>query len=289
MSALRAWRRALSHGAQWRYLVAFVLGTLLPALIALGPVHAFFKSLFDQSTRSRELVSSLDSSAFFEVLHQLGEPSGVAVGKGLPGAILVALVIAPAMAAAAATVAKSDARVDVRDLLGGVGSLYPRMLRMAVTSLLPFGVASAIAAVIVTLVGKANEHSVLESAASRNSLIAGLAAAVLVWLAHSTVELGRAFLVAEPERRSAFLAWWSAVRLFVRRPVQVLGLCLVTTLAALLLAAVFTAVRLRMSPSGPLTIAIEFLVAQAAVAAIGWGRSSRLAGLVEVVRACRAG
>jgi hypothetical protein len=277
----------MSHAAQWRYLLVFVLGTLLPAAVVLAPVHGFFVSLFDHSTRSRQLVSSLDSSAFFDVLKQLGEPAAASIGTGVASAFILTLVIAPALAAAAATVAQQDTRVDVRSLLGGTGGLYPRMLRMAVTSLLPLGVATALAAVIVTLVGKSNEHAVLESAASRNSWIAGIGAALVVWLAHSTVELGRAVLVAEPERRSAFLAWWTALRLLVRRPLQVLGLCLVTTLAGLLLATVLTAMRLRMSPSGPVTIAIEFLVAQAAIVSIGWSRASRLAGLVAVVRASR--
>ena len=48
---------------------------------------------------------------------------------------------------------------------------------------------------------------------------------LFVWLAHVTVEAGRAHLAAEPERKSALLAWWSGVRLAVRRPGKVLGLC----------------------------------------------------------------
>jgi hypothetical protein len=283
MSALGVYRRAFVRGAQWRYLALYVLATMLPALLVFVPAHRFFASLFDQSTRSREIVSSLDSSAFFEVLRQLFDPTGTAAGitPSLVGAVLVSLAISPALAGAAATVAHRDAPVRLRDLLGGAGSLYPRMLRMAITGLLPNGVAFVLAAIILRLVGKANDHALLEASASRNSVLAWILVLLLFWLAQSTVEMGRAVLVAEPERRSALKAWGRGVRLLVRRPRRVLGLCLATTVAALLLAALFTAVRLRLPVSGA-TMFLELLVAQAAVASVGWGRASRLAGLVEV-------
>jgi len=126
---------------------------------------------------------------------------------------------------------------------------------------------------------------VLETEATRNSLIAGIGVAVLVWLALSTLEVGRAVLVAEPERKSAFLAWWRGVRFFARRFPSVLGLCAVTTLISVAIAAALTALRMRMNVTGPALIAVEFLVAQGAIAVLGWGRSSRLAGLVDLLRA----
>jgi hypothetical protein len=98
------------------------------------------------------------------------------------------------------------------------------------------------------------------------------------------VEAGRAFFVADPERRSAWGAWWSGVKLTARRPLQVLGLSLLTGLLGFLLAAVITAVRTRVPQGGAGTVAFAFVLAQLAVAAIGWGRASRLAALVEVIR-----
>jgi hypothetical protein len=286
MNALGLYKRAILRGAQWRYLLLFVVGTLLPAYAVLAPVHGFLKPLLDTSTREPELVSSLDSPAFFEILRQSNEP-GVRFAPALLGALLLALLIAPALAGAAAVVATAGegaGPVRLRDLLEGAGSYYPRMLRMALVSLLPLGVASALAAGAFKLADHASAHATLESAATRDSLLAGIGATLLVWLATSTVEVGRAVLVAEPERRSAIKAWWRGTRLLVRRPGQVLGVCGATTVLALLLAVAFTAVRLRMPVSGPVMIAIELLVAQAAVAAIGWGRASRIAGLVEVAR-----
>jgi hypothetical protein len=278
------WKSALARGAQWRYLLVFVAGTLLPSALAFDSTHEFLGALFDHSPRGRSLVARLDSSALFEVLRQMNEPVGAAVVPGLISAFLVGLLVAPALAGAAVTVAQSDAPPDLSSLLGGAGKMYLRMLRMMVASAVPLGLAIAVGAALLHAVDGANKHALLESSASRTSMLAWLATGLLVWLAHSTVEVGRAYLAAEPERRSAFLAWWKGARLTVRRPLQVLGMCAGTTLAALLVASVMTAVRLRLFPSGAATIAIGFLLAQVAVASIGWGRASRLTGLVQIIR-----
>ena len=278
------WKSAFVRGTQWRYLLVFVVGTLLPSALAFAPVRGLLGSLFDHSPRAADLVARLDSSAFFEVIRQLGEPAGAAIGPGIMAALFAALIVSPALTGAAATLAQSDTRLTLSALLAGAAKLYLRMLRMTLVSVLPVGLAVAAGAALVRAAGKANLHALLESTASRNTNLAWIAAILIVGLANSTAEVGRAFLVAEPERRSAFLAWWSGVRLTVRRPLPVLGTCAATTLASLLLAALLTALRLRLFPAGAATIVLGFLVAQAAVAAVGWGRASRLAGLVDIVR-----
>ena len=242
----RRWKRAVTCGMQWRYLLVFAAGTLLPSALALGPMLGFLQDLFDHSTRARELVARLDSPALFEVLRQLGEPAAAAVMPGITGAILSALIIAPALAGAAATVAESKDRPNLTALLNGAGRFYLRMLRTTLTSLVPMGLAGAAAFGILHAVGKAKPHVLLESTASRHSLLGWLTAVVLLWLAQSTVEAGRAFLVAEPERRSAFLAWWKGARFTARHPLQVLAMCAGTTLAALVVAALLTSIRLRL-------------------------------------------
>jgi hypothetical protein len=286
MSTVRLWGGAFARGAQWRYLVLYVVGTLVPALVLLAPVHGFFTALFDHSTREAALVPSLDSAAFFEVIKQLVAPEGPDLhGQTHMMAVLALLLVGPALAGVAAAVADLSTAPRLRELLAAAGAYYPRMLRMVFVSLLPLGVAAALAAVVLKVAHRSEAHAVLETAATRTSVLAWIGVVLLVWLATSTVETGRAVLVAEPERKSAFLAWWRGVRFLVRRIPRVLGLCAATTVAALAVAAVLTAIRLRLSVSGPVTIALEFLVAQGAVAAVAWGRSSRLVGLVEMLRA----
>jgi hypothetical protein len=284
MSAAGRWKSALARGTQWRYLLVFAVGTLCPSALAFAPSHHFFGDLFDHSTRAHELVARLDSSAFLEVARQLGEPAGAGMMPGITMALLTTLVVAPALAGAAAAIAQSEAPLTLSALLAGAGRLYLRMLRMTLVSLLPVGVAGGIGYALLHAVGKANAHAVLESSASRNSSLAWVAVVLLVALAQSTVETGRAYLAAEPEKRSAIKAWWRGLRLTVRRPGRVLAMYAGTTVASLLLATLLTALRLRLFPAGGATIALGFLLAQVAVAAVGWGRASRLAGLVAIVR-----
>ena len=51
MSARLLLGRALRRGAQWRYLVLFLLVMLLPAAMAFVPVSGFMGWLFDRSPR----------------------------------------------------------------------------------------------------------------------------------------------------------------------------------------------------------------------------------------------
>jgi hypothetical protein len=286
MSTLQSWRAAFARGAQWRYLLVYVVGTLIPALVLCAPAHGFLEALFDHSTRENELVPALDSAAFIEVIKQLTAPEGPDLHGATHTMILTALfLVGPALAGAAAVVADRDTPLRIRELLGAAGAYYPRMLRMVFVSIVPLGIAIGLSMAILHVAGRSEAHDVLETSATRTSLIAGIGVAVLVWLALSTVEVGRAVLVAEPERRSAFLAWWRGVRFFARRFPRVLGLCAVTTLVALAVAFALTALRLRLNVTGPALIGVEFLVAQGAIAVLGWGRSSRLAGLVDLLRA----
>ncbi len=284
MSALGRFKDAMARGTQWRYLLVFVVGTLLPSTLAFAPSHHFFGDLFDHSTREPQLVARLDSPALFEVLRQLGEPGGASVMAGVTMSLFFALVFAPALAGAAAAVAGSEVTLNLSALLGASARMYLRMLRLTIVSVLPLGIAAGIGGAIVAAVGKANAHAVLESTASRNATLAWLATTLLVLLAQSTVETGRAFLAAEPEKRSAWKAWWRGVKLTVRRPGPVLGTYAGLTALSLLAAAVLTALRLRLFPSGAVTIGLELVLAQVVVAAIGWGRASRLSGLVSIVQ-----
>ena len=285
MSAAKLWQSALRRGGDARYLAVYVVALLLPAVVAYVPLSGFLQSLFDFSTRSKELVAWLDSPALTEVFRQLATPEATGIGSGLVGAFVVAAVVAPLLAGAALALAKTTGTLDFRTLLGGAASLYPRMVRTSVASLVPLGVAGAGAALAFHVSRKASEAATLESTATRAQLLAVVASIVLFWLASVTVEAGRAYLGAEPQRRSALVAWWSGVRLVIRRPLPVLGLSFVTTLVGVGLALVVTAIRFRVAQSGTGSIALAFVLAQLAVAALAWGRSSRLAGLVALIQA----
>jgi hypothetical protein len=276
--------QVLTRGGQWRYFVLFVLGMLVPTALAQAPLHSFFRSLFDTSTRSEELVSSLDSSALSEVMRQLGEPAGDGVMASMFGVLVTAAIVAPLLAGAALVLARRGARPNFRALLGEAGELYPRMVRMAVASCIPLGIAAGGAAGAFHFADSFGKRSVLESSATHASELATFASIVLFWFANVAIEAGRAHFAAEPERKSALVALWSGVKLAARRPRQVLGLCFVTTLIGVGAAAVVTAIRLRLPQSGAASITFAFLVAQGAIVGLAWGRASKLVGLAALVR-----
>jgi hypothetical protein len=279
------WWSAIARGAEWRYLVLFVAALLVPTVVALMPLLHFLQELFDANPRSAELATSLDSSSLVDLVRQLGEPAGASsMMPAVHGALLVALLLAPVLSSLAAALASLDEGVRFGPLLARSADFYPRMLRIAFTSVLPLGVALALAALFFNLAEKSGASALTEASAERASLLSTLGAALLLWVANVTVEAGRAFLVADLERRSAWRAWWSGVKLTVRRPLQVFGRSLLTGALGFLLAAVITAVRVRVPQAGMGAVIFAFVLAQLAVAAIGWGRASRLAALVDVIR-----
>jgi len=276
--------RSMRHGTQWRYLVVFPVVMLVPVGLSMAPVSGFLGGLFDHSPRT-DLVARLDSSAFTEVMRQMREPDAATIYAGTHAAMVVALILAPLLAGAAAAMARHHkAHLQLGALLGGAGGMYAKMLRMALVAVLPLGLAGAGAGLAFHLAGKSGEHATLETSADGATHWATAVSVLLVWLAHVTVESGRAHLAAQPERKSAFLAWWSGVRLAIRRPAKVFAVCSLTSVLGVGGALLVTALRFRITEGGVATIALGFLLGQVAVMAIAWGRSSRLVGLVEIIR-----
>ena len=276
---------ALRRGADWRYLVLFVAGMLLPSVLLFLPVLSFLGGQLDSSPRAAELLPSLDSSALVDLVKQMGEPGGEAMAPGLRACLLAGAFFAPILAAAVVSLARTERTRSFRALLSAIGELYPRMLRMAAVSLVPLGIAGALIAAVMHFASDATDRAVLESSASHISTASTAVAVLLVWLADVTVDAGRAHFAAQPGRRSAFLAWWSGVKLTARHPVDVLGLSLGTTLLGVGLAAFVTAIRLRVPQSGAASIALTFVLAQLALVPMAWGRASRVIGMADRIRA----
>jgi hypothetical protein len=284
------WRRALSRGAQWRLLLLTVAALALPAVLGTLPVLSFLGGLLDRSTRAPELVAALDSAGLIEILRQLEEaPAAAAIPGGILAAAIASAALAPALGGAALTVARTEGPVDFRGLLRGAGEYYGRLLRMMVAALLPLGLAGAIAAGGVRFAKKLSEDAVLESSARLSYWLALAVGALVLLLAQITLDAGRAHFAAQPERRSAFLAWWSGAVLVVRHPGRALGLCAVTFGLGLGLALLLLALRLHLHQTSAAMEALAFAVGQLAVAAVAWERASRLSGLTELVRADLAG
>ncbi len=141
-----------------------------------------------------------------------------------------------------------------------------------------------IGAGVLALARKAGEKAVLESAAVAQGRWALGILAALVFVAHLTLDAGRAQMAVRPARRSAFLAWAAGAWLVLRRPLRTLVIGVTGTGLAVVLGLGAMAMRQRL-PAGPgWAIAAGVPLAQVAVAAVGWGRAVRLAALVELAR-----
>jgi hypothetical protein len=280
------YRRSLWHALQFRLLLFYAAGALLPALLAAIPVFRVLSPLFDHSPRAKELVAALDSHAAIDVLRQLGDAQTSGnLAAGFTAAIVAALLVGPFLAGAALLVARADETVRTRALLASAGEHYGRLFRVALAGLVPLGIAAALSGVFFRAAGSAAERALTESQAARGGRLAIAGTLLLFFLAQLCVDAARAMFAAEPWRKSALLAAWAGARLIVRRPVRSAGLGLTTLLAGGGLAFVLLLLRLRVPQTGTASVLLAFAIAQLAAASIGWHRTARLVGFAELARA----
>jgi hypothetical protein len=286
ISAGLLFRRSLRHALQWRLLFLWWASLVVPGAIAALPVFQFLRRELDRSTRAKDAVAYLDGPTLLDLLRQFGEPGASnAVALGLAGGVLTLLFVAPFVAGATTAAARSDEPLPLSRLLAGAGELYGRMLRTFLCGLVPLGIGAGITAGAMKIASHLTERDLTETAADAHLRNAVLVSAAALFLAHLIVDAARAQFAAEPTRRSALAALWSAARLVVRRPLRGLGVGAIGTAAGLGTAALLMALRLRIDQSGVFRIGLAWLLAQMAHVAIGWGRAARIFGLAELARA----
>jgi hypothetical protein len=279
-------RRSFRRALQWRFLVLWLLLVALPAAVALIPAWRFLYARLGTSPRAQQLAAFLDSHAVADLVKQLTQTrAATAFEAGALGAVIFAVLCMPVGAGAAIALVRAEETLRFRSLLASAAEYYGRMLRMLLVALIPLGVAAAGAAGLSRAAAKAAEHAVLESQALRYGRAAAVASLILWFVAQLSVDAGRAAFAVDPQRRSAWRAWWSGVRLLAHRPWRMLLAGAVPLALAALAAAVFLALRLRVHQTGGPSLALAFLLAELAVAAVGWNRAARLAALAELMRA----
>jgi len=282
----RLYRRSLGHAFQARILVLFVLGTLIPTILAILPLRRALSALLDHSPRAKELVAALDSHAAIDLLRQLGDAqTRSAVGGGFVTAIAAALLVAPFLAGAALLVARAEEPAGFRALLGSAGENYGRMLRVALVGLVPLGLAVAASGAFFVAAHHRAERALTESDAVGGARLAMFGTAVLVYVAQLLLDAARAMFAAQPYRKSALLAFWAGVRIVVRRPLRSLGLGFATLVVGFGVSGALLLLRLRLPQAGPGTVFLAFVLAQLAAAGFGWHRTARIVGFAELARA----
>jgi len=283
-SGLRALIAGFGAAAQWRLLLLWTLGMLLPTALVALPVWRALAGQFDYSAHASEIAARLDMSTMVEVLKPLMKNSGDLLTGATIAGTLLALLLAPWLSGMAVASIRAGRRLSFAELLQGGLREYGRMLRMTIWALLPLGIALAIGSGAMALADSTTESAVLEAAVDNANRIALVVLAGLFVLAHAGVEAGRGVLAADPALRSVLRAWWRGNKLLLRRPLATLAVYLGTALIGYGLALVLGALRTQVNAAGWLGFLGAFVLTQLVVATIAWGRNARLYAMADLAR-----
>src|SRR5690606_23816013 len=166
---------------------------------------------------------------------------------------------------------------------GGLAE-YWRMLRMMLWAVLPIGLAVLRGGLVLGAQQSGTEDASLASEVEAATRTGRLVMRVLGLPGHVTLRPGRGWLGAAPGLRSVVRAWWRGLKLLLRRPLATLLVYVVTCIAGFGLAALLGWLRLAVDGIGAGAAVLSFLVGQAIVLALAWGRIARLHGLAAIAR-----
>lgn len=281
--AKRGLLHALRPALQWRLMLLWLLGLLLPALVASLPVWRMFGAAFDHTVGAAAYAHRLDLAAMTD-LASLHPQFAAALGSGAIVALVMTLLLSPLLTGAAITAARAPAPLGFAALAAGGVQEYGRLLRTLLWAIVPLGLAGFLAGIAGDAAADHAASSVLESSADNARLGATIVAALLLLLAHATLDLGRAKLALERRRTSAVLAWVAGLRLLARRPLAILGFYFGVTILGLGLAGLLGVARINVPALGAGSFLAGLVLAQLAVLALAWMRCARLFGLIELAR-----
>lgn len=289
-SGRKALTVALRTALQWRLLLLWLLGSLLPTLLTTLPVWGWLQWQFGHSLYAADIAAGRNLPLLLETLFGLRDQSAwlglrdqaAWLGGGAILGLALTLLLSPWLTGMLMVAIRSGRRLDFAALLqGGLGE-YGRMLRMLLWSVIPLGIAIAIGAGALVLAREQAEHAVLVSQARTAIGIALGLLAVLAVLAHASVEAGRGWLAADPDLRSVLRAWWRGCRLLQRRPLAMLAVYLGASVIGCGLALILGLLRLQVDGTGWPGFVGAFVLTQCTVAMLAWGRIARLHGLADL-------
>lgn len=274
---------SLGTALQWRLLLLWLLATLVPALLVATPLWTSLQAQFGHSVHAAVIAAGDNLPLLLEGLGEMGE-HGQWLAAALGGSGLLMLLLAPWLTGMVVASLRAGRRLGFAELAAGGLSEYWRMLRMMLWSVLPIGLAILFGGIVLGALQAGTEDAILASEVESATRIGLIVMVVLGVLAHVTVEAGRGWLGADPALRSVVRAWWRGLKLLLRRPLATLLVYVVTCVAGFGLAALLGWLRLAVDGIGAGAAVLSFLVGQAIVLAIAWGRIARLHGLAAIAR-----
>ena len=272
---------ALAHGLrgalQWRLWLLWIAATGLCALIGAIPLWNWLGSALDHSLLGDAVGSGNAPELLIEAMVNR-DVTGL-LAAGIQFATLLMLLVSPLLAGATVAAARSRETLRFGDLLRGGISEYGPMLRMLIWSVIPLGIAVMAIVVIMGINEAAHPNAVLASDLKTGRMVALIVGGILWVLAHASLEAGRGWLAADGRLRSALKAWWRGVGLLGRRPIAVLCVYLATTIAGLVLALVFVAIRQHLDSNTGVGFLLAMLAGFGITAALALSRIARLFGM----------
>ena len=275
--------RAFGAALQWRLLLLWILGLLLPTLIVALPYSMALGAQLDLSVHAGELARTFSADAFNDLADVFN--NNLALNGAMAASILVTLLLSPLLTGMTLTAIRSPRTLGLSELAQGGMAEYGRLFRMMLWSIVPFGIAIALGSVGFSAVADRTEKAITTDDVATIGNLAMFAMAVLFVFAHATVEAGRAQFAADANLRSAIRAWWRGFKLVLRRPFATLGFYLVVTAIGLVIAAVLGIWRIKMPHASGGGFLLAFVVTQLIVSVNAWTRSARLYALTSVVKA----
>lgn len=271
--------RAARAALQWRLLLLWALWMLVPTLILALPAWQLLSANLDYSVHAQALARALDMTAIGDLLDLQERKQGTFIQAGALAAA-VTLLISPLLSGMAATAARAPQAPGFAALLRGGAGFYWPMLRMLAVGALPLGAAFMAGNAAI---GAASTYLTTVTSAG-DAALAQVLTVLLMGLVAASLDAGRAFLAADPGKRSALSAWLSGCALLARHPLAALGGYIVISIIGLALAALLSLARANTAGVDAMGFAGALLLTQAVVVSIGWMRSARLFALVELAR-----
>ncbi|QYF94044.1 hypothetical protein KY495_02060 [Massilia sp. PAMC28688] len=275
--------RAARAALQWRLLLLWVLLMLIPTAILAMPLWTVMSTGLDHSVHAAAFARQLDMTVFADLMAMHGKHAE-AFNLATMLALATTLLLSPLLTGMAATASRAPATPGMRDLIAGGLREYPRMLRMLVWSVVPLGLAVAIGGAAMDAAGEQLDKAIVASDVDLINYAAIAVAVLLFAFAHATLDAGRAALTIERRRTSAVKAWWSGLKMVVRRPVASLGVYFAISIVGLAIAAALTVARINVAGWNLGLFIAALLLVQLTVAVLAWMRSARLFAMVELAR-----
>ncbi|MCB1559788.1 MAG: hypothetical protein KDI75_01615 [Xanthomonadales bacterium] len=281
---------ATGHGIRgafsWRLILLWILFLAIPTLLVAMPQWRLLMPMIGYSVDADSWASTFNVPAIGDLIMAIGRRNGSPV-PGSGTALLLTLLLSPLLTGMLVTQIRQGGGLGFRELIQGGIAEYGRLFRLLLVSIIPMGIAFGIAAAGMSAAGDAADEAIYAADADFAKNLAMIFGGIVLLLAHSTVEAGRAYLAMDGRLRSAFRAWWRGLKLLLRRPVATLGVYLLTTIISLLAALLFITLRVNVSAAGIGGFVLAMLLTQLIVASLVWGRIARLGGISRLADAPR--